>query len=42
MYGANGASSSTSAPMPSSRLGPLAFCSAFDSSIIAAIAVLKP
>src|SRR5581483_77314 len=41
MYGANGASSSTSVETPSSRLGPAAFISVFVSSIMAAIAVLK-
>ena len=40
-YGANGASSNVSARTPSARDGPFACCSAFDSSIIAAIAVLK-
>src|SRR5207237_4285471 len=41
MYGANGASSSSSVATPSSRLGPDACWRAFESSIIAATAVLK-
>src|ERR1700694_3946117 len=40
-YGANGARSSSKVDTPSSRLGPVACCSAFDSSIIAATAVLN-
>src|SRR5438094_3528513 len=41
MCGAKGASSRTIVAMPSSRLGPAPFCSAFESSIIAATAVLN-